>query len=170
MKKSDIYTGLHKTTARRVYAILVEILENIAKHSIKKSSGALKPFISAEKSGGKVFIMAGNPLSVDKKEKLTTQLELVNNLDEEELTSFYEDKISRKTRKNENGAGLGFILMRLKSGNRLDFSFSEAEGNISYFTIQIAVNKYIMRKLSIEQTSNSPKVMLDPENNVFEIS
>jgi hypothetical protein len=27
-----------------------------------------------------------------------------------------------------------------------------------------------MRKLSIEQTSNSPKVMLDPENNVFEIS
>ncbi len=30
--------------------------------------------------------------------------------------------------------------------------------------------KYIMRKLIIEQTPNSPKVILDPEKNLFEIS
>ncbi len=50
LKKTEEFRTLHKTTARRVYAILVEILENIAKHSISSSSGAPSdlPSISAE--------------------------------------------------------------------------------------------------------------------------
>jgi len=171
LKKSGKFLKLHKTTARSVYAILVEILENIAKHSfIKPSQILMQPFISVERKGEKVIIRAGNPLIDDKKEILTAQLDLVNHLDEAALKTFYEDKINRKSKKNENGAGLGFLIMRLKSGNKIDFSFSEAVGNISNFTIQITVNKYIMRKLIIEQTASSPRVMLDPENSIFEIS
>ncbi len=171
LKKSSEFREMHKTTARRVYAIIVEILENIAKHSVRKSSGTLtQPFISVEKSGDKVIIKAGNPVTADKKENLAAQLDQVNHLDDVALTSFYEDRINRKSKKNENGAGLGFILIRLKSGNRIDFSFSEVASNMSDFNIQITVNKYIMRKLSFERTASSPKVMLDPDNSVFEIS
>jgi len=171
LKKSGEFIKLRKTTAKRIYSILVEILENIAKHSVRKSTGTLiQPFVSLERRNDKIIIRAGNPITDDRKEMLAAQLDLVNHLDEAALRLFYEDKINRKSKKNENGAGLGFIIMRLKSGNKIDFSFSEAAGNISNFSIQITVNIFIMRKLLIERTASSPKVMLDPDNNFFEIS
>ncbi|MBN1107277.1 MAG: DUF1987 domain-containing protein [Bacteroidales bacterium] len=171
LKKSAEFRALEKTTARRVYAILVEILENIVKHSEirpEKTASPL-PFIYAEARPDTIHINSGNPVSEKQKEILKAQLQLVNELDPEELKLFYEDKINRKTKKYENGAGLGFILIRLKSGSRIGFSFDEKPGNSLFFTIHIIVNKYIMRKLIIERTSSSPRVLLDPENNIFEI-
>ena len=172
LKKTEEFRALHKITARRVYAILVEMLENIAKHSISSSSevSLCQPYISAEMKEENIVIRAENPVSAEKREILTAQLELVNDLDEGDLTLFYEDKINRKAKKYENGAGLGFILVRLKSGNKIDFTFTEKPGNFLCLSIQITVNKYVMRKLSVDRTSSSPKVLLDPETNYFEIS
>jgi hypothetical protein len=172
LKNSKDYLHLNKTTAKRIYSLIVEILENISRHSIKETTSEKRaqPFISAGKSGEKIVIEAGNPVSNEITEKLTAIIELVNYIDNHELNGLYEDKISRKAKQNGDGAGLGFILMRLKSGNKIDYSFSPVDENTSVFKIQITVNKYIMRKLFIQQTSSSPKVVLDPENNFFEIS
>jgi hypothetical protein len=60
--------------------------------------------------------------------------------------------------------------MRLKSGNKIDYSFTNIGDALSYFYFQVSINKYIMRKLIIEQTASSPKVILDPDKNIFEIS
>ncbi len=172
LKKTEEFRSLHKLTARRVYAILVEILENIAKHSLNGAAGAsvCQPYISAEIKEENIVIHAENPVAAEKRELMTAQLELVNDLDEDDLTLFYEDKINRKTKRYENGAGLGFILVRLKSGNKIDFSFAERPGNRLCLSMHITINKYVMKKLLIEQTSSSPKVLLDPETNSFEIS
>jgi hypothetical protein len=172
VKKTEEFRTLHKTTARRVYAILVEILENIAKHSITVSFGdsPYQPSISAEMKNEKIVIHAENPISQKQRDMLLSQLELVNDLDEEDLAFFYEDKINRKAKKYENGAGLGFILVRLKSGNKIEYTFTEKTKNALFIVMQIIVNKYVMRKLSVDRTASSPKVLLDPENNTFEIS
>jgi hypothetical protein len=172
LKNADEYRSLNKTTAKRVYSVLVEILENISKHSICKSYSAINApcTVSVSQAPEKIIINAVNPISNEKKDILTAQLELVNSLDQVALVSFYEDKINRKAKKDERNAGLGFLLMRIKSGNRIEFSFSKIEGNIWYFSLKVMINKYIMRKLLIERTASSPKVLLDPENNVFEIS
>ena len=70
----------------------------------------------------------------------------------------------------ENGAGLGFMLMKLKSGNKITYKFTRIDNDYTYFEIKISVNEYIMRKLIIDQTENSPKVILDPDKKIFEIS
>ncbi|MCU0456008.1 MAG: DUF1987 domain-containing protein [Bacteroidales bacterium] len=172
LKKTEEYRSLNKTTAKRAYSILVEILENISKHSICKSYSAINApcTVSVSQAPEKIIINAGNPISNEKRDILAAQLELVNNLDQVALVSLYEDKINRKAKKNERNAGLGFLLMRIKSGNRIEYSFSKIAGNIWYFSVKILINKYIMRKLLIERTASSPRVLLDPENNVFEIS
>jgi len=172
LKKTEEFRALHKTTARRVYAVLVEILENITKHSISSLSGVSlnQPSISAEMKNDKIVIHAENPVSQEQRDPLMAQMELVNDLDESDLAFFYEDKINRKAKKYENGAGLGFILVRLKSGNKIDYKFNEKPGNGLFLSMQITVNKYVMRKLFVERTASSPKVLLDPENNTFEIS
>ncbi len=117
-----------------------------------------------------IVIHAENPVSQEQRDNLLAQLDLVNDLDEKDLAFFYEDKINRKAKKYENGAGLGFILVRLKSGNKIEYTFTEKTGNALFLSTQITVNKYVMRKLFVERTASSPKVLLDPETNTFEIS
>jgi len=172
LKNTSEYKELDKTTAKRVYSILVECLENIAKHSVKIShrNSNTEPSISAGKLNEKIIIKASNPIWDSRKEKLAAVLNLVNELDDASLTYLYEDKINGKSKSDNNGARLGFILIRLKSGNKIDFSFTSIDRNHSHFDLHILVNKYTMRKLIIEQTSSSPKVILDPDKNIFEIS
>jgi hypothetical protein len=172
LKKNKGYIALPKTTGKRVYAITVECLENISKHSIKKIRGNIKsqPYISVLDHDNKILIKTGNPVFEVKTSQLTKKLNKVNQTDEDSLIALYEKIINKETVQDENGAGLGFIIMRLKSGNRIDFSFTDIGDDLSYFYVQIPINKYIMRKLIIDQTASSPKVILDPDKNIFKIS
>jgi hypothetical protein len=172
LKKNKEFLNLHNTTGKRVYAILVESLENIAKHSVRKPPQNIKkePHISVGKQNDKVIIKAGNLIQEEKRDKLVKKLDHINSLNEYDLNSLYENKINLDLHPEANGAGLGFMLMKLKSGNDVEYRFSPVNNDLTYFELKISVNKYIMKKLIIDQTSNSPKVILDPERNRFEIS
>lgn len=172
LKESAGFKTLSQITRKRIYAILVECLENIVKHTADLRSGRshYKNFIRASEEEGSIIICAGNPVYSERVEDLEVMLELLNNLDQETLASLYRDKINRKTPPDNNSTGLGFITMRLRSGNRINYNFSRIDNKLSFFDLQIKVNKDIMKKLFIEPTANSPEVMLDPEKNLFTIS
>ena len=172
LKKSEAYLSLDKTTAKRVYAILVECLENISKHSERKlpESKNNPPYIIVLKTISKILIRSGNLITTDKALQLSNRLDHINQVDDAELHQLYDDMINKVIEKNGNGAGLGFMLMKFKSGNPVEYSLYNTESNLLFFEIRIKVNKYIMRKLIIEPTVSSPKVILDPDKNRFEIS
>jgi len=172
LKKKEEFQQLQKTTGRRVYAIIVECLENIARHSSGSisESGKLLPVVSVKSENNNIIIRVSNPVPVERADQIARHLNKINRLSELELIEFYEDKINRYRPEGENNAGLGFILMKLKSGNRLNYRFISVNRFISVFELEITVNKYIMRKLVIDQTSSSPKVILDPEKRIFQIS
>jgi hypothetical protein len=172
LKKSEEFINLDKTTGKRIYAILVECLENIAKHSVIKSAGDIKiqPTIYVRKLNDKIVIKAGNPVAIDKTGELIRRLNQVNYLADKVLSTLYENKINKVANQDENGAGLGFMLMKLKSGNKITYKFTRIDNDYTYFELRISVNEYIMRKLIINQTANSPKVILDPDKKIFEIS
>ncbi|TAL69269.1 MAG: DUF1987 domain-containing protein [Bacteroidetes bacterium] len=172
LKKSKEFISLDKTTGKRVYAILVECLENISKHSVKNSSvdPGFLPFISAGKQKDKIVIKTGNPIHEDKTAKLVGKLNQINQMEEEALAVLYEKIINKEMKQDDNGAGLGFIIMKLKSGNKIDYSINMIDNSFYLFEMNISINKYTMRKLIIDKTASSPKVILDPDKNVFEIS
>ncbi|MFO7852350.1 MAG: SiaB family protein kinase [Bacteroidota bacterium] len=172
LKESAGFKTLSQITRKRIYAILVECLENIVKHSIDIRSvrDKFKNFIRVSEEEGSIIIYTGNPVYSERAEDLEVMLELLNNLDQETLASLYRDKINRKTPPDNNSAGLGFITMRLRSGKRINYNFSRIDNKLSFFDLQIKINKDIMKKLFIEPTANSPEVMLDPEKNLLTIS
>ena len=172
IKQTEEFIILNKTTGKRVYSILVECLENIAKHCARECKGEFKmyPKISVKKVDDKIVINSGNPVKNDKTGELIRRLNQVNYLDEKQLNTLYENKINKKVSLEENGAGLGFMLMKIKSGNKIVYNFTRIDSDHLYFELKISVNEYIMRKLIIDQTANSPKVILDPDKNIFEIS
>ena len=86
------------------------------------------------------------------KTNIISRLDHINNSDEATLESLYEKKMKSDIMSDDKCAGLGFIYMALKSGNKIIYSFNPSLTNdLSYFEIKITLNKYIMRKLIIEQ-------------------
>jgi SiaC family regulatory phosphoprotein/Family of unknown function (DUF6272) len=172
IKRSKEFLILDRTSGKRLYAIIVECLENIAKHSEKlpDSNEVHLPHISILKSDEILTIITGNPVLKSNIDLISEKIDQVNRKNEKSLTALYGRMINKEILKNGNSAGLGFIIMKLKSGNNLNYRFISINETASYFEIKISLKKYIMRKLVIDQTASSPKVVLDPEKRVFEIS
>jgi len=172
LKKTKEYTDLDTTTRKRTYSLFVECIENIIKHSALKNSSDknMQPQISVSRKDNEIIILARNPIAEESREELSKKLDIINSLETGELRKMHETRIDRDAVKGENGAGLGFICMAFKSGNKLSYSFHPLISGYLNFEIQLSLNKYIMRKLIIDQTENSPKVILDPEKKIYEIS
>jgi hypothetical protein len=122
LKNSEVYLRLDKTTSKRLYSIVVECLENISRHYINHSYTEQKflPFITASQQNNKIAIKTGNPLHNDQKVELVRKLDLVNQMDDADLTSLYDEVINNEIKPGDKGAGLGYILIKLKSGNKID--------------------------------------------------
>jgi hypothetical protein len=172
LRKSGEFVLLNKTTGKRLYSMVVECLENICKHAYLKETDDPETYchILAKHEKDKIVIIAGNPVSDAAKENISSRIDHINNSDDATLKTLYEEKINSDKMSDDKCAGLGFIYMALKSGNKLSYSFIPMKDNFSYFEIKITLNKYIMRKLMIDQKPSSPKVILDPEKKIFIIS
>ena len=170
-KASGECEDLDLTTRKRTYAIIVECLENIKNHSDTDIYGSGKlPYITVARKQDKLLIRAGNPVKNNDTGRLCERIDRINMADPATLKSIYEEIIKKDYNENSNGVGLGFILMKLKSGNNVIYNLTEIDRDNSFFEIQITVNKHIMRKLIVDKTSSSPKVILDADSNIFEIS
>lgn len=172
LRENKDYRRLGKTISKRVYAIIVECLENIAKHSIDNPGDdpASLPFISVKSEDGLIVIRAGNPILREKIQRLDVGLDLINTLEDRELLSLYDSKINMHHESGANGAGLGFMLMKLKSRNNIGYRYTGINKKMAFFEIKITITQHIMRKLIIDQTSNSPRVVFDPDIHRYEIS
>jgi hypothetical protein len=172
LKRSGEFTNLNKTTGKRLYCVINECLENISKHSAKKAPSApeFQPFIKAREQNGKIIVTTGNAIDSHQKEKLELNLDEINRQNDEDLLALYDEIINKEINPKDNGAGLGFIIMKLKSGNNIEYSFAKIDSRFYFFTTSILINKHMMRKLILEKTSSSPKVVLDPDKNYYEIS
>jgi hypothetical protein len=172
LKKSREYNSLNKTTGKRLYSLVVESLENISKHSVLNTLNdtGKQPRILVEKVDGKIIITAGNPVPNIVQDNLTMRMDQINNLDQAELLTLYEKRLNQELRMSEKGAGLGLIHMAIKSGNAINYSFCPLINGYLYFELKMSLNNYIMRKLIIDQTPSTPKVILDPDNRVLQIS
>jgi len=85
--------------------------------------------------------MAGNPVQKSNVEKLTRTLERVNGLDKEGLKELYKDIIKNTTISEKGGAGLGFVDMARKSGEKLEYQFPEMNANYTFFCLRVNISR-----------------------------
>ena len=123
---------------KRIFTIMVEGLQNVTRHQeIDGNESATDPnqagIFIIQNNNGKYYITTGNPILKVNIPTLIKQLEKINSLDPESLKLFYKEVLNNDKISNKGGAGLGLIEMARKSGNKLDFDFSEINDNYSYF-------------------------------------
>jgi len=127
---------------KKIINILIDCLENIQKYSTsRKIDNMYLPEIKIVCETNSISISSKN--AVDKKfvTKLKSHIDLINQLDRQSLKHMYEEIISNGNLSEKGGAGLGIIDIALKSGNKIDYSFSEIDNELNYFEMKIVINQ-----------------------------
>lgn len=121
-----------------VYIALVEILQNISKHS-KELKGQREGIFLMGQKNKNYIISSGNLISNNEIVGLKHQLDLINSLDKEELNRLYRETIIKDNESNKNGAGLGLIDIARESDGKIEYSFIPYSSELSFFSLIVKV-------------------------------
>lgn len=129
---------------KRVFKIMFEMLHNIVNYSEdyqnkSKKIGENQGIFLLSAKDKNLFFTAGNYLHHSRVNILREKVNFVNSLNGEELLDFYK-KISTYFEKEEiKKPDLSIIEMKLKSGNPLNYKFTEVSADYSFFSIQAVI-------------------------------
>jgi len=86
------------------------------------------------------IITSGNPIKDVHIDSLKTKLDQINSLDKDGLKSLYKEIIkSGSGLTDKGGAGLGFVDMARKSGQKLEYEFESLGEGRSFFSLKTTV-------------------------------
>ncbi|MBA3663170.1 MAG: hypothetical protein H0W61_03050 [Bacteroidetes bacterium] len=122
---------------RKVISIMVELLQNICNHSAKLSEVSIgSPGIIVVATNEKgCFIYSGNYINNTSVEVISNKIKKVNQSSLEELENLYSETILKDQLPGQKGAGLGFIDIKMKSGNDLKYSIELYNSDYSFITL-----------------------------------
>lgn len=135
-------SGEDSSIKRKVFNVMVEALQNIVKHSdelVQDNVQTHTAIFLIGKEKGQYSIMAGNPIKKDNMPGLKETLEHINSLDKEGLKDLYKEIIKNTTISDKGGAGLGFVDMARKSGQKLQYEFPEMSPDYHFFCLKVIV-------------------------------
>jgi hypothetical protein len=127
-------------TSKKVYAVMVELLQNISKHTgdiegDKKNRGI---FLLSKKND-EFILTAGNLIHTVDVETMRDRLEFVNSMTDKELYKQYDMILLDIGSASERKTGLGFIDMRIKSTSELKYIFKNISVNNTFFVLQVSI-------------------------------
>lgn len=130
-----------KSPMRKIFFISVETLQNMLIHGHKDHEGQQHNYFVVAKNGTKVEITSANLVSNAAVKILTEQITRINDFgDEAELKKYYMDHLANNQISAKGGAGLGFITIAMKSGNKLAVTFEKINEDYSLFQMTSAVS------------------------------
>ena len=130
-------------TKKKVYFIMVESLQNITRHHVKKESNSLKDdYFSIHKTNLGYLVTSGNIIENNNIASITNKIEKLNAMNTDELRQYHQEMLSSTEFSEKGGAGLGLLEMLRKSGNKLVYEFIKINEEVSYFYFQsnVALN------------------------------
>ncbi len=122
---------------KRVYHVMIECLQNISKHAFHTNeethSDLNHGILIISKNPHNYLITTGNIVEIDRTEYLNDLLEKVNSLNKAELDELYKSQLKEGRLSEKGGAGLGFIDIKRKTRQNLEFHFLPVSKSHSFF-------------------------------------
>ncbi len=133
--------GDQKKIIKRAFSILIEGLQNIRLHASKDDFGRQLGFLFMFKSKQSYKIVLGNMVLNDQVGALVSYLENINQMEKENLKEMYCKILTEGYLYQSGSAGLGFLLVRMKSENPLHFSIEPMDEKKSLFSVEVVLNR-----------------------------
>lgn len=127
-------------TRKKLFNIIMEGLQNICKHQTTEGLDLANPFFMIGKNNNEFNIVTGNIIDNTKVTIVKDKIDHINSLSPEDLKEYYKQARLNSVISNVGGAGLGFIDMARKSGNKLEYRFYNINERFSYFILNNKVN------------------------------
>jgi hypothetical protein len=134
--------GEGSSIKRKVFNVMVECLQNIVKHaeSTEMEEGRkYNAIFMVGKRTDNYVVVSGNPCNKQDEENLRVRLEEINGLDKDGLKQLYKEIIKNTQLSDKGGAGLGFVDMARKSGQKLDYDFIPMDDHYAFFTLRTVI-------------------------------
>jgi hypothetical protein len=135
--------NIEDNTRRKIFNIMVEVLQNISKNKIGKSPempDLMAVFILAS-NDNEFRLISSNLIMNDKIENLRSRLDQVNSLDREGLKQLYKDVRLSSAFSEKSGAGIGIIDIARKAESKLEYSFDKVSEECSLYSLLIRISK-----------------------------
>lgn len=128
-------------TARAVFSIFVEQVQNVIRYSAEKETrdnmAELRyGVLTVGKMDERVFVTCGNVINNDDRKRLQQNLESIQQMDRKELKKLWKDTLRGETPEGSKGAGVGFIDIARRARQGFEFDFSDIDNTHSFFTLK----------------------------------
>lgn len=136
--------GEAPTVKRKVFNVMVECLQNICKHSEsfdEETYGKNNAIFMLGKNDEYYVVTSGNALLKGDVQKITDKIESINLLDAAGLKALYKEIIKSTKLSEKGGAGLGFVDMARKSGNKLRYDFETVNDELAFFSLKTTISR-----------------------------
>lgn len=126
---------------RRVFSVLVEILENLAKYGPGKIAEKLfgMPVALLRTEGDDYVITTGNLVKNETVNDLRAKLETINKYDKVGLKELFRKSLSGQSLIHNGTGNMGLIDMARKSGTKLVYEFEKVNDEYTYFVLIVKV-------------------------------
>ena len=130
---------------RRVYHVMVESLQNINRHAeAYEYKGYPYPgmgLVLVAKTKERFQVTTGNIIESQHIDELAMFLGKLNSMDSDGLDDLYKKQMREGILSPKGGAGMGFIDIRRKTGNHLDYSFVKIDEETSFFIFTSTISR-----------------------------
>jgi hypothetical protein len=129
------------TLRRRIFSVLVEILENVAKYSPGKEPEEKfgMPVAMIRIEGDEYTLTTGNLILNENVEDLKGKLDTINKYDKVGLKELFRKSLSGQTITSNSTGNMGLIDMARKSGSKLVYQFEQINELYSYYVLTVKV-------------------------------
>lgn len=128
---------------RKVFSILVESLENVAKYSPGREHEEEfgMPVAMIRLSGHVYLITTGNLIKNEQVAPLKDKLDLINRHDKAGIKELFREALIGQSLDTDSTGNMGLIEMARKSGNKLDYQFDPVNEQYSYYMLTVKVEE-----------------------------
>lgn len=130
-----------RQTAKAVFSIFVEQVQNVIRYSAEKETKDDKTelrygVLTVGREDDKVFVTCGNIIKNPDRDRLKEHLIAIQKMDKAELKKMWKDVLRGDTPEGSKGAGVGFIDIARRARQGFEFDFSEVDDALSFFTLK----------------------------------
>jgi hypothetical protein len=140
LTEEDIDSSLR----RRVFNIMIEILENVSKYNPGKDAEKKfgMPVAIVRLEDGKFMLTTGNLILNSMVSELKDKLDNINSYDKESLKTLFYASLSAQSIDTDSTGNMGLISMARKSGSKLNYQFEKVNDLYSYFMLTVRVEDH----------------------------
>jgi hypothetical protein len=130
-----------KKNIKNIFNILIEGLQNIKNHGEFGPENNQISFFHMYDLEDFFICNFSNLIDNNYIEKISKNIDYLNTLERPELKALYLETLTNGQISKKGGAGLGIIIMAMKSKNKIDYKTFSIDSNLSILSLKIKVTK-----------------------------